>query len=62
LDDPRIALAPVRAAFGKHANILAIPHDAQTIAVLFDFMNPVIAGRATVPAFRKQNLVFYIAM
>jgi hypothetical protein len=58
LDDPRIALAPVRAAFGKHANILAIPHDAQTIAVLFDFINPVIGGRDNCPGVPQAELGF----
>jgi hypothetical protein len=40
LDDPRVALAPVIAAASDQPHALAIPLDAQAIAVVLDLVKP----------------------
>jgi hypothetical protein len=45
LDDPRVAAGPVVAALRDEAYPVAVPFDAQTIAVVLDLVQPVRAGR-----------------
>ena len=45
MNDGREAVGPVMAVAGEAMNASIIPADHQPVAVVFDFMNPKLAGR-----------------
>jgi hypothetical protein len=45
LDNPRIAPSPVEPAFGEQLDPLPVADNAPAVAVVFDVVDPVVAGR-----------------
>jgi len=55
LDDPGVTLGPIVAALGDQPDAIAVPLEAQAIAVVFDLVKPVGASRNGLAGVGKQN-------